>query len=165
MTHSLPRLPFHFLALLAVVGCGGGTDPIVPTERVPTTITITPDPVSLTFLNHSVQLTARVRDQKGNVMATGIDWTIADPSVASIDASGLITSLAVGQTTLTATGLGLTASAEVGVHGRGGECGMRTAAISARVEPPPVELCAARNEPEGPETGSQANQTNLMNPE
>ena len=115
MTYSLSRLPFHGLALLAVVGCGSGNDPIVPTERVPTTITITPDPVSLTFLNHSVQLTARVRDQKGNVMATGIDWTIADPSVASIDASGLITSLAVGQTTLTATGLGLTASAEVGV--------------------------------------------------
>ena len=37
------------------------------------------------------------------------------------------------------------ASAELGVHGRGGECGMRTAGIRfCGWSPPPVELCDTR---------------------
>lgn len=114
MRHRLPRTPLHLLALAAVVGCGG-SGPIQPEERIPTSITLSPDNVIMTFLNQSIQLTARVVDQNDIVMPTPIEWTISDPAVASIGTDGLITALAVGSATLTATGLGLTVTADVEV--------------------------------------------------
>jgi len=114
MRHRLPSAPLRFLALLAVAGCGG-TDPIVPAERTPTSLSITPDNVIMTFLNQSVQLSARVVDQNDIVMPTPIEWTLSDPSVASVSTNGLITALAIGSSTLTATGLGLSATANVEV--------------------------------------------------
>ena len=114
MRHHLPSAPLRFLALVAVAGCGG-SDPIVPAERVPTSISITPDNVIMTFLNQVLPLSARVVDQNDIVMPTPIEWTLSDPAVASISAEGRITALAVGSATLTATGLGLTATANVEV--------------------------------------------------
>lgn len=114
MRHRLPSAPLRFLALIAVAGCGG-TDPIVPAERTPTSLSITPDNVIMTFLNQSVQVSARVVDQNDIVMPTPIEWTLSDPAVASVSPNGLITALAVGSSTLTATGLGLSATASVEV--------------------------------------------------
>ena len=114
MRHRLLRVPLRLLALLVVVGCGG-TGPAEPTERVPTTITITPDDVILTSLNQAFQLSARVEDQSGVTMPTTIEWSVADATVASIGATGLITAVAVGSTTVTAVGLGLTATVNVEV--------------------------------------------------
>ena len=87
----------------------------MPAERVPTSISITPDNVIMTFLNQVLPLSARVVDQNDIVMPTPIEWTLSDPAVASISAEGRITALAVGSATLTATGLGLTATANVEV--------------------------------------------------
>lgn len=114
MRYRLPHVPLRLLVLLTVVGCGG-TAPIEPTERIPTAISITPDNIIMTFLNQSLPLTARVVDQNDIVMPTTIEWVVADPTIASISVDGRITALAVGSTTLTATGLGLTASAGVEV--------------------------------------------------
>ncbi len=114
MRHRLPYARLRLLALLAVAGCGG-TDPIEPTERIPTALTLTPDDVVMTFLNQSVQLSARVEDQNGIVMPTPIEWVVADPAVASISTDGLITALSVGSTTVSASGLGLSATASVEV--------------------------------------------------
>lgn len=116
MLHCPPRLKhtFRIFAVLAVAGCGG-TDPITTEDRVPTSITLSPDNVVMTFLNQNVQLTARVVDQNDIVMPTPIEWTISDGAVASIDSAGVIRALSVGTATLTATGLGLTATASVEV--------------------------------------------------
>ena len=114
MRHRLPHVPLRLLALLAVAGCGG-TAPIEPTERTPTAISITPDNIIMTFLDQSLVVTARVVDQNDIVMPTTIEWVVADPSIASISVDGRITALAVGSTTLTASGLGLSATASVEV--------------------------------------------------
>ena len=116
LRYSPSLSPIQLLALLAVVGCSGDRviEPTV-TERVPSTITLTPNNVSFTYLGQSVQVSVRINDQNGIVMPTQIEWSLGDPAIASIGTDGLITAVAVGSTTLTARGLGLTATANLEV--------------------------------------------------
>ena len=116
MRYSPSLSPIQLLALLAVVGCSG--DRVIEpttTERVPSTITLTPNNVSFTYLGQSVQVSVRINDQNGIVMPTQIEWSLGDPAIASIGTDGLVTAVAVGSTTLTARGLGLTATANLEV--------------------------------------------------
>ena len=116
MRHRSALKPLYVITLLAVAGCSGERV-IEPqtAERVPSTISITPNNVSMTYLGQSVQVSARINDQNGIVMPTQIAWSLGDPSIASIATDGLLTAAAVGNTTLTAQGLGLTATVDLEV--------------------------------------------------
>ena len=73
--HPRPA-PIRLIALLAAVavgeGCGNGdapTGPPPPEPARPTMVTVNPATAELASLGATVQLSAEVRDQNGNVMA------------------------------------------------------------------------------------------------
>ncbi len=95
---------------------------------------VSPATVELTALATTVQLTAEVRDQDGRVMSgVTVTWSSDDTSVASVGASGLVTAVANGQATITASRESASGSAAVTV--------MQSVA-SVQVSPATVELAA-----------------------
>ncbi len=109
-------------ALLAVValtvGCGDGDSPIAPPPDPPrpTTVSVSPATAEFSALGASVQLTAEVRDQSGNVMAgAAVAWSSTAASVATVDAAGLVTAVANGTATITAASGGASGTAAVSV--------------------------------------------------
>ena len=105
------RTIIRLLAVLAAValgrGCGDGdgpTAPPAPEPDRPTMVTVSPATAALTELGAAVQLMAEVRDQNDRVMAgVTVTWTSSASSVATVDASGLVTGVAEGVATITAS--------------------------------------------------------------
>ena len=87
--------------------CGDGTtEPPAPPPDPPrpTTITVSPATAELTALGATVQLSAEVKDQNGQVMSGAtVTWASGATAVATVDASGLVTAVANGTATITAT--------------------------------------------------------------
>ena len=92
-------------ALWGPLACGdGGTEPPPPDPPRPTTVTVTPATAELTALGATVQLSAQVLDQYGQVMAgAAVSWSSSAASVATVDGSGLVTGAGNGAATITAT--------------------------------------------------------------
>ena len=100
-------------ALAGSVGCGdSGTasspsaipSPAPPPPPTPTTVTVTPETAELMSPGATLQLAAEVRDQNGQVM-TGVSvmWASSDDRTARVDEAGLVTPVAGGRATITAT--------------------------------------------------------------
>lgn len=82
----------------------------------PAEIRVTPAKVTLYGPGRTQSLKYDVFDKKGNPMpGLTATWTSDKPKIASIDANGLVRSLAPGRTTVTATFQGFTSSASVEV--------------------------------------------------
>lgn len=64
-------------------------------------------PKSFTFVNDSLQLTATYYDSDNMPQNAAISWTSSIPSVASIDANGLVRGLQKGQSFITASANGI----------------------------------------------------------
>ena len=70
---------------------------------VPTTLTVAPDSVAFAALGDTVRLVAEVRDQLGRLMeGESVTWSSSDASVATVDATGLVTATGNGAATVTA---------------------------------------------------------------
>ena len=103
------------LAAAAVVvgglGCGDDSTgpppppPPSPPARIPTTVVVSPAVVTLSDIGQTVQLSAEVRDQNGDVMRSGaaVRWVSMVPSVAEVSSSGLVVGVAPGRATISAT--------------------------------------------------------------
>ena len=105
--------------LLGTLSCGEDTPSVTPPPDppVPTTLSVTPESAVFTSLGDTVRFSAQVRDQNGQVLSgASVTWTSADPSVASVSASGLARAVADGATTITAAVGGALDSAAVEVH-------------------------------------------------
>ena len=106
---SCHRTIIRLSAVLAVVatGCGYGDSPYAPPTPEParpTTVTVSPATHELTAWGATVQLTAEAFDENARVMAGAIvTWTSSAVSVATVNASGLVTGVAVGVATMTAS--------------------------------------------------------------
>ena len=91
-------------ALLAYA-CGDGTmepPPLDPPQ--PTTVTVSPATAQLTALGATIQLSAEIRDQHGEVMGGApVSWASASPAVATVDAAGLVTAVGNGTASITAS--------------------------------------------------------------
>ena len=116
----LQRLLLFISALVSVTlwtnACGDGTTEPPPDPPRPTTLTVTPSSAELVALGATVQLTAEVRDQNGQVMVgVTVTWTSSAATVATVDATGLVTAVANGSTTITATAGSASGSAVVTV--------------------------------------------------
>ncbi len=124
-----------------VTAAGNGTATITATSgtvsgtasvtvaQAPATVAVTPDAVQLTTIGETAQLAAEVSDANGNAIAdAAVAWASADEAVATVDATGLVTAVANGETTVSATSGGASASASVAV--------MAQAAPSAGPEAP-----------------------------
>ena len=107
LRNNWPRRVAAVFALGAVLSCGdGAVEPPPPPPDPPraTTVTVTPATAELTALGQTVRFTAEVRDQNGLAMAgAAVAWSSGDPSVATVDASGLVTAAGNGTATITAS--------------------------------------------------------------
>ena len=102
--------PHHIvrLTLLAVLGfavlVSGCSDssPSEP-EPEPTSISINQSGGQLDAIGATVQLSAEVRDQNGEMMpSAAVSWSSSTPDVATVTPSGLVTAVSEGTTTITA---------------------------------------------------------------
>ena len=115
---TLIRLSAALAGVALVWACGGDSPTVPPTPEParPTTVTVSPSTAELTALGATVQLSAEVRDQNARVMAGAtVTWSSGDTSVATVDASGLVTAVGNGTATITASAGSASGSAVVTV--------------------------------------------------
>ena len=85
---------------------GGGPAPVSTISITPTTATI--------VMAKTTQLAATTKDASGNVLSgRAIAWTSSATAIATVDANGLVTGVAVGSATITATSEGKSAQAAI----------------------------------------------------
>ena len=134
-------------------GCGdGATEPIPPRPDPPrpTTATVTPGTVQLTALGATVQLAAQVLDQNGQAMSgTPVSWTSSDASVATVDASGLVTAAGNGTATITAMAGSVSGTAAVTVSQEVGAVTVTPAADTLVALEDTVQFSAEAFDPNG----------------
>lgn len=86
------------LMLLVVAGCGDSAPP------VPAQVLVTPGTATAETVGATVQYSAQVLDAQRNVIAgAAVTWSSADPSVATVSATGLATVTGQGRAQLRAT--------------------------------------------------------------
>lgn len=106
-------------ALLALLSCGEGVAPPPvppPAAPVPTTVTLEPDPV-VVVAGDTIRVRAQVLDERARpISGAPVTWTSADPTVATVDGTGLVTGLREGRASLTAASGSATAAAPVTVR-------------------------------------------------
>jgi uncharacterized protein YjdB len=111
-----------------VTGVGAGTATITATSEGKTgtsTITVTPAPVASVTVSPAtanvsvggtVQLTATPRDAGGNPLSGRVvTWSTSQAAVATVSGAGLVTAVAVGSATITASSEGKSGTAAVTV--------------------------------------------------
>jgi hypothetical protein len=99
------------LALMLLTACSATSAPRAPV----TALSVTPDSARI-FIGESMQLVGKPRDASGNVLPDRpVTWQSADPRVATVSGSGLVTGVTHGHVTISATSEGRTSTAEVGV--------------------------------------------------
>ena len=99
-------------------GCGDDTtEPLPPPEPArPASIVVTPATAEFTALGATVQLSAEVRDQNGQVMdGVTVTWASSAAGVATVDVAGLVTAAGNGTAMITATAGAVSGSAAVTV--------------------------------------------------
>ena len=95
-----------------------------PPASVVTTVTVNPATTSLA-VGGTVALQAIVKNAQGNVMpGQSVTWSTDNPSAATVDASGVVTGVAAGSATITATS--------------SGKWGTSNITVSVTPPPPPV---------------------------
>jgi len=102
--------PATSLAILAVgltLACG--SEPTEPDTTV-ASIEAAPGVTTLVSLGESVQLTATARTASGAAVAAAFTWSSSDPSIVSVNASGIGISVSNGTASVTATTSGVTSN-------------------------------------------------------
>ena len=96
-------------------GTSGITVTAVPVTPVVTTVTVAPTSASV-VAGATTPLTATVKDQNGSVM-TGqtVTWTTSNSAAATVNSSGVVTGVAAGSATITATSSGKTGTSAITV--------------------------------------------------
>jgi len=102
-------------------GVSGSATVTVRSGAVPVaSVTVTPNPASVPA-GGTVQLTATPRDADGNPLSgRQITWTTNAASIATVNASGLVTGVTAGSATITATSEGRSGASAVTVTASGG---------------------------------------------
>ena len=98
------RLCTLFVAVALANGCEHVGAPTSPPAHAPTEVAVSPAAVELDASSANVKLTAEVVDGTGRVMAGAtVTWGSSDTTVATVDATGLVTAAGNGEATITAS--------------------------------------------------------------
>lgn len=130
MSLSTLRRAASVLVPMFIIACGGGgsddpnpvspkpPDPVNPTPNTPAavaTVAVTPATATLAP-GTTAQLTASARDAQGNSLSgRTIAWTSSAPDKATVNSSGLVTAVATGTATITATSEGKAGTAQISI--------------------------------------------------
>ncbi len=80
-----------------------GTATVTVSQAPVATVAVTPSPLSMS-VGQSTQLTATLKDAQGNILnGRAVTWSSSNSGVATVSAQGLVTAVAAGATTITAT--------------------------------------------------------------
>lgn len=101
------------IAVFVRDAAGNGTSAAVRVTRVGTATTLRLNPGARTLLVSESQ--AFIPTDNYGVIAASATWESSDTTVATVDSAGVVTGLAAGDATITATAVGLTAEATVTV--------------------------------------------------
>jgi Bacterial Ig-like domain (group 2) len=99
---------------MALAACSGGDDPVDPgTPGAATTVNISV--VTTTMVAGATQqLSAKLYDKNGRlVTSTSVSWSVLPQTVATISSTGLLTAVAPGSATVTASAGSITSTVEV----------------------------------------------------
>src|SRR5271170_323843 len=88
------RQVFCCLCMLLLAGCGGGGSSSAPPPPV---VTVTP-PMASVMVGQLIQLAATTTNATGPVT-----WSSGNTAVATVNSTGLVTALTLGQVSITAT--------------------------------------------------------------
>jgi uncharacterized protein YjdB len=90
-----------------------GTATISVSQAAVSTVTVTPSPITMT-VGQTTQFTATLKDAGGNVLnGRVVTWASSNPAAATVSANGLVTAVASGSTTITASSEGKSGTAGV----------------------------------------------------
>src|SRR5688500_13590444 len=110
----------HTFATLAVIGtsaCGGSSSE--PGASV-ASISISGDPTRQLVAGETAQLQATVKDNSGaTVTGVSVQWTTSNQSIATVNSGGLVTAVAEGTASITASASQKTAVMDIEVVGGG----------------------------------------------
>lgn len=103
MRNTTPRVR-RLATALALAGLGALATACTESTNVPrvASVVVTPDVVSLQT-GETAQLTAAVLDAAGEQLVRKVVWSSSAPTLATVDDNGLVTGLAAGAVTITAT--------------------------------------------------------------
>ena len=106
---------FRVTATSSSLGLSGSSTVHVRRPKSVASVSVTPAAVSLT-IGRTAQLVATPRDSAGNPLSGRmITWASSNPAAATVTGSGLVSGVAVGSTTVTATSGGQSGTAAVAV--------------------------------------------------
>ena len=102
-------------AVLSLGGCGSDQGPVPPPPPTIASVTVSPATASL-LPGETRQLAAVARTASGQTVSGTPSWSSSTPGTASVSATGLVTALSPGQTTMTAVIGGQLGTAVVSVE-------------------------------------------------
>lgn len=113
------RLITWLFGLVASSACGGGGaessgPPPPPPPTVVASVDVQPA-TGTTDPGQTLQLTAPPRDADGRALSRTVTWTTSSATVATVSTSGLVSAVAAGSVTITATSEGRSGTATITV--------------------------------------------------
>lgn len=93
MVRRFSRVMFGVFAVGLLASCGGDDTPVTPVvpDPVPTVLQLSTQVVNLAAIGATQTVGVTVLDQNGQAMAAQINWSSANPLVATVESTGLIT--------------------------------------------------------------------------
>ena len=113
-SHGLPPFLRSALAGTALAACGGdsGTEPPGEPPRA-VALAISPGSATLSSLGETATFSAALTDQFGAALSGTVEWSSSDPAVFTATPTGVVSAVANGSGTLTASFEALSATAQV----------------------------------------------------
>src|SRR2546425_1126447 len=101
---------------LTLLGCRDAAAPLSTDKPVPVAFVTVEPPTASVLAGQTVQLTATTRDADQKVLTERVvTWASGNTAVATVSSAGLVTGVAVGQATITATSEAKSAAAAIEV--------------------------------------------------
>ena len=117
----MQRVAIAVLMMTVMTACGGGggdgtTAPTPPPANAGVaTVTVTMSPAQIT-VGATATATAELRSGVGAVLAgRPVDWSSSAPAIASVNSAGVVSAIAAGSATITATSEGKSGSAPIAI--------------------------------------------------